>query len=279
MKIERHRDAESFLARAEPWLLAAEPENNLIIGIAYRLLAGAERYEQPVYLASVREGDRVCGAAFRTPPHQLGLTELAPGAAALLVDDIGEVYAELPGVVGPPGPAAEFAGLWVARHGGQTSVRTRLRVHALSTVVWPRKPPAGRLRAARADDADIAAAWSIEFVRETGIANTPREFGSALIAAGRLFFWEDGGVKCMLASTRETPNGACINAVYTPPELRGRGYASAAVAALSQRFLDGGAEFCCLYTDLANPTSNAIYRALGYDPVCDSVEIAFLPAG
>lgn len=279
MKIERHHDAESFLARTEPWLLASEPENNLIIGIAYQLLADTNRYDAPIYLASIRDDDGVCGAAFRTPPYQLGLTDLAPGAAALLVDDLGEIYAELPAVVGPPGAAAEFAGLWVARHGGRTSVQMRLRVHALYSVIPPREPPAGRLRAARADDVDLATAWSTEFVRDTGVRNAPQEFGSSLIAAGRLFFWEDGGQKCMVASTRETPNGACINAVYTPPELRGRGYASAAVAALSQRFLDGGAEFCCLYTDLANPTSNSIYRALGYEPVCDSVEIAFSRAG
>lgn len=83
MQLERHSDAASFLARAESWLLAAEPENNLIIGIAQRLLAGAPGYDPPFYLASIHAGDTVCGAAFRTPPHQLGLTRLAPGAARL----------------------------------------------------------------------------------------------------------------------------------------------------------------------------------------------------
>jgi hypothetical protein len=39
--------------------------------------------------------------------------------------------------------------------------------------------------------------------------------------------------------------------------------------------LDRGKRFCFLYTDLANPTSNAIYMRLGYRPVCDSREIAF----
>jgi predicted GNAT family acetyltransferase len=61
-----------------------------------------------------------------------------------------------------------------------------------------------------------------------------------------------------------------VNAVYTPPELRGQGYATATVAALSHLLLDRGYRFCCLYTDLANPTSNAIYQRIGYRPVTDS---------
>jgi predicted GNAT family acetyltransferase len=50
---------------------------------------------------------------------------------------------------------------------------------------------------------------------------------------------------------------------------RGHGYASALVAALSQAILDSGLQFCTLNTDIANPTSNKIYQAIGYVPVCD----------
>ena len=70
-----------------------------------------------------------------------------------------------------------------------------------------------------------------------------------------------------------TPNGIRIGPVYTPPELRGRGYATALVAELSQTLLDGGRRFCFLYTDLANPTSNAIYERIGYVRVCESAMV------
>ena len=73
----------------------------------------------------------------------------------------------------------------------------------------------------------------------------------------------------MVAKSRPTTHGGCISLVYTPPNLRRRGYASACVAALSQHLLDTGWDFCCLFTDLANPTSNAIYQQIGYRPVCD----------
>jgi predicted GNAT family acetyltransferase len=65
-----------------------------------------------------------------------------------------------------------------------------------------------------------------------------------------------------------------ISGVWTPRELRGHGYASAVVAALSIDRQDAG-EACMLYTDLANPTFNAIYRALGYRRVGEGVTIGF----
>ena len=66
-----------------------------------------------------------------------------------------------------------------------------------------------------------------------------------------------------------------MNAVYTPPEWRGRGYATAAVATLSSELLGEGYAMCVLYTDLANPTSNRIYRRIGYEAVCDSLHLRF----
>jgi predicted GNAT family acetyltransferase len=76
-----------------------------------------------------------------------------------------------------------------------------------------------------------------------------------------------------------TPRGVRINFVYTPPAHRGRGYATSCVAALTRHLLDPGKEFCFLFTDLANPTSNKIYRRLGYRHVCDFRDVRFEPAG
>ena len=73
----------------------------------------------------------------------------------------------------------------------------------------------------------------------------------------------------MAGLERETARGIAISWVYTPAHLRRHGYATACVAALTQRMLDNGKSFCCLYTDLANPTSNSIYQKIGYRPVCD----------
>jgi predicted GNAT family acetyltransferase len=86
---------------------------------------------------------------------------------------------------------------------------------------------------------------------------------------GGLVLWEDGDPVSLAGFGGLTPNGIRIGPVYTPPELRGRGYASALTAELTQRLLDGGRRFCFLFTDLANPTSNSVYQRIGYRAVSD----------
>lgn len=72
-----------------------------------------------------------------------------------------------------------------------------------------------------------------------------------------------------------TPNGIRVGPVFTPPALRGRGYASALVGQMTAMLLNRGLRFCFLFTDLANPTSNNIYQRVGYEPVSDVDEYAF----
>ena len=70
----------------------------------------------------------------------------------------------------------------------------------------------------------------------------------------------------------KTPNGIRVSFVYTPEAMRGRGYATACVAALTQMLIDRGNRYCVLYADLANAASNAIYQRIGYEPLCDAAE-------
>jgi uncharacterized protein len=99
-----------------------------------------------------------------------------------------------------------------------------------------------------------------------------------VLERGHRVLWEhDGAAVAMAGFQGKTPSGVRISWVYTPPQLRGRGYASALVAALSQQLLASGNRWCFLYTDLANPTSNGIYQRLGYQPVCDAAHYTFLP--
>jgi predicted GNAT family acetyltransferase len=111
--------------------------------------------------------------------------------------------------------------------------------------------------------------WTTAFfaaIREPGDA---AGFVTTHLGNDSLFVWDDSGPVSMAAVAGRTRRAARVAFVYTPPDARSRGYASACVAALSQRLLDEGLERCCLYTDLANPTSNAVYRRLGFAPLCD----------
>jgi predicted GNAT family acetyltransferase len=138
------------------------------------------------------------------------------------------------------------------------------------------------------DDRDLVLQWWIAFAEEVlheggpGRENAEAMVEQRLAAPGRGFLlWEDGGDVVSLAGWGgATPNGIRIGPVYTPPDLRGHGYATALTAELSQRLLDGdlfdgGRRFCFLYTDLANPTSNGIYERIGYVRAAESAEIVF----
>jgi uncharacterized protein len=111
--------------------------------------------------------------------------------------------------------------------------------------------------------------------REEVESYTRQRFAAARERVGT-FIWEvDGQPVSMASYGGPTPNSLRIGAVYTPPEYRRRGYASACTAATCDFILSSGRSFATLYTDLANPTSNHIYQAIGFEPVCDAVQYRF----
>lgn len=274
-QIRRFDDPAAFLRHARAWLLLDEAENNLILGLAERLVHTMAGLEPPFYLAAVEEDGAVVGCAFRTPPFKLVLTRLPEAAVAALVEDVASAYAALPAVIGPEAGAHRFAGLWAGRTGAAVREGMRQRLYRLDTLIEPRRLPPGAPRPAMADDLERVAGWIAGFQREAGIRSAEaRSLAEERIAAGAVLLWEDGEPRSMAASVGRTPGGERIGYVYTPPEWRGRGYAAACTAALTRRILDAGRS-CFLYTDLANPTSNAIYQRLGYRPVCDAVDLLF----
>jgi uncharacterized protein len=296
MQIHRHSDVHAFLARAERWLLREERRYGLLLGIAYQVAGGAHRYRTPIYWATVEDdsvaGRRtagegaaatdaardgaIAGCVFRTPPHQVGVTALPAAAVEPLVASLRETYLNLPGVGGPEPTATAFANAWTARFGGQWWIEHRQRLHSLDRVTFPSAPAPGMLRLALPPDAPVARAWMAGFIRDTGVRHLSADTAERLIEERRLHFWVDGEPRCMVGAVRETPNTTGVAAVYTPPPFRNRGYASVAVATLSRQLLDAGRRSCFLYTDLANPVSNAVYARVGYEPVDDVVEIKIL---
>lgn len=227
-------------------------------------------FDDSCYLATVEENGAIVACALRTPPHSALLARADRAALELLVADLLDRYPDLSTVAGPEPAVGLFAELWSKLTEVSASLRTRMRVFEAREVVWPALPR-GVLR--RATDADLTtlAEWDAAFCEEVGLRNPGASAGEQ-IGDGRLYVWEDGQPVSMAAWAGRTGETVRINAVYTPPALRGRGYASACVASLTQRLLDEGLASCCLYTDLANPTSNKIYQAIGYRPVCDAAE-------
>jgi predicted GNAT family acetyltransferase len=218
----------------------------------------------------------------QTPPQNLTLSAPASDEALdLLADGLAREGWTFPGVTAALPEAEAFAARWMEATGIRVRRRMALAIHRLTRVRPPPTVP-GTMRPAIEADRDLLLDWVGAF--ETEAHEDAERARTARVVDGRLsdgpgagfVLWEIEGAAVSLAGfAGPTPNGIRVGPVYTPPEHRRRGYASALVAELSAELLARGRRFCFLFTDLANPTSNHVYARIGYEHVCDSADLAF----
>lgn len=284
MHVQTYPQAAEFAALVQPFLEQDEIANNLILGATLRLQArGRSSRRHPPFLATAADGDRLVAAALMTPPRRLWLAcpDADPIPLRLLAQVLQASKIAVPGVSAPTPVAEEMARQWQRLTGSRYELLMKQRLlvlHAVTPPTWPH----GRFRPARMEDIDLLARWIHAFQsealpHETADFQTAQLIAANLLQAGSLFLWDDKGPVSMAAQARPTRRGSAINLVYTPPEKRGQGYASACVAGLSQHILHNGFEFCTLFTDQTNPTSNHIYQAVGYRPVAEFSDLHFEP--
>jgi predicted GNAT family acetyltransferase len=278
--VRRFQDAHAFLEAAGAFLGAREAEHNLMLGLAGLLTTDPYLFGPSPYFATVQRGGETVGAALRTPPHNLVLSETsAPAAVEALAGDVADAFDELPGVVGPKDVSLRFAELWYRATGQKAERAMANRAFRAETVRAPRAV-SGSMRRAGAADRPLLVDWIAAFQDEAMGGRSHRSADDAVDdylarSEGGLFLWEDGEPVSLAGCGSPTPNGIRIGPVYTPPASRGRGYASALTAELTSLQLSSGRRFCFLFTDLANPTSNRIYERIGYEPVTDIDEYRF----
>lgn len=278
MEVERFDDAGDFRKQADPLLMENEPANNLILGVTGVVREDPDRFDGFMAWVVDDSGQPVAAAA-QTPPNNL---ILAIPRSRRAVDVLARHLGHLPGVVGCAPGVDQF----VAARPEQARRTMAQGIFQLDTVVMP-PPVDGVSRPARPHEVEELAHMRIAFEEEAiGHVDDPelsRRGTEWRIEeqSSRFGLWvhEVGGrLVSMTGHSGATPNGIRIGPVYTPPEYRGHGYASALVATQSQWLLDSGHRFCFLYTDLANPTSNSIYRRIGYRQIAESTEYSFSPS-
>ena len=280
MNLITYQDADAFLREAQGVLEESEAENNLMLGLCLKMVRSSEEIEPAPYFATVKQNDDLLVAAIMTPPHKLIVHSDADArveAFKLLAADLLAKGLPVPGVIGRSTVASTFAKAWEEVTGESTIQGMRQRIYRL-TEVNQSQIPSGSFRAATQDDLTLLAQWILAFHHEA-VPNNPLSDvqGTTIrrIDHNEIFVWEDAGPVSVAARSRPTTNGVSVNLVYTPPEHRGRGYATACVASLSRHLLDSGFSFCTLFANLANPTSNHVYKKIGYRPVCDFAEWRF----
>ena len=282
MDVRIYSSAADFLGDTGDLLRSDEARYGLIYGIARLVNANPHHYgeEDPLF-CSVSDNNCICALAWRTPPYPVGLAWNAADteeAIVPLIEAVHSRWAEIPGVAGHREITDPFADRWCKSFG--TSIKSTMaqRIYRLDSVNNISSIP-GRIRQATLADKDLATEWRRAFMVEVGSPtneNIPERDVTPFIEKGIIYLWEDlEKPVSMVVKDRPTEHGMSITLVYTPPELRRNGYATACVAGVCRDILESGYDFCTLYTDISNPTSNSIYMRIGFKPVCDSVEYSF----
>jgi GNAT superfamily N-acetyltransferase len=268
LQIIELRDPVDAYELAREFLLARPIEHNLLLTI----LQQSREFALGGRFWVVREGTEVVGFALESPVGMGAVLAPMPAdSCRLLAETIAE---PLPRVLGEAGGAAAFAGRWSERRSISVREIEGQRLYAL-TGLKAVANARGSLRPGEPADRDTLVEWFAAFVAEVG--DFPRDVEAAVdlrLERKQFWVWDDGGVVSMASASEPQSGVSRVGPVYTPAARRGCGYATACVEHTS-RVLTGRGLRCVLYTDLANPTSNAIYRRIGYEAAAEILAYKF----
>lgn len=282
--VTRHNDATALLAAAEPFLLQRESHNSLILGVAR-----SQQRETPAEFTPRRRRSLYLTVSGPAGPALVALSSAgrrlllagdgaADGAALeALVAALHAAPGVIPTLFAAENLARRFAGRWTRATGQAASLIERQQLLQLTAVTIPPDCPPGRLRPATVRESDVLGDWLMDFQGITGHHDAGDRHAAGvlidgLLARKDLYVWDAGDNAtprpvCMAARGRATARGVAVSLVYTPPEERGRGYATACIAHLSRLLLESDWQFCTLFTDVTKELARTLYGRIGYQPI------------
>jgi predicted GNAT family acetyltransferase len=267
---------QQYLDETSTFLLRNELVNNLALGIPNALPDKDKEHPDCVFINAC-ENNEIKASSVKTIAKALvAASEAKPEHIRALVDYYRFNKIDLRGVVGESQYAEQFAKFF----GGAVGQTRTLIAHELKTVNTLRLAE-GRLEVAAEHDTELLCQWTRLF--EEDAHTFPKQTDEqilksvkARISGGNIFKWiVKDEIVSIAAIVRKTKNYGIVGLVYTPQKLRGRGYATSTVQKLSEHILQSGFTYCGLFTDKSNPTSNYIYKTIGYTPVSEFSDIEF----
>lgn len=278
MKLTKFDDAAQYYQRVENYLLQHEAANCLILGMSKGLVGGEANSANQPYMVVVEQDRSIIATAIQTPPRNLILAKPSDSQAIkLIAEELATNPQSLPGVIASKAEAKTFVDTWHNLTGQLSKLNVAMRVHQLNQVQRITNA-IGQIRLAKESDRHLLTDWIQAFVKEALKDNEPKSDSQLWfdrnLKKQSLYVWQDRETVSMATYGGTTPNGIRVNGVYTPPDHRGKGYATSCVAGISQKLLNQY-KYCFLLTDLANPASNHIYRKIGYLPMDDISNYSF----
>ena len=266
----------AFADKVEKLLYKNEDIYSLFLGILNQIKDG--RYED-YFLATLENEEEVTAACLMTPPHPLQLIvfQKLPDIEREVAQRLLAAAVEVDAVVGDEAIAHRFAEVWTGKLGGETRVLMHQGLYRADAVNTRLEKSPGTWRVANKKDAPLLEEWILLFEQETGITmSTPAEATrkiDSFIELKEVYVWEvDGEVVSCMKKSRPSKHGITVSFVFTPTKHRRKGYARTLVAEVTEELL-GEYDFVMLYTDLQNPTSNKIYKEIGYEQIAAPVHL------
>lgn len=253
-----------------------ELENNIILGIC-NSFKDKDVQMPDCHFISVFEGNEFKATAVRTLPKVIisGATKNKEDIE-WLANYFTENKINIKGVVGETLYSEAFTDFFKKNKASNR----QLLVHKLEKVN-DLVLAEGEFKIAKHGAVEYLSEWSNQFQHDAHAfpKKTKTEihyFIKSLIANGELFTWvKNGDLVSMAGIVRKTNNIGIVGQVYTPKHLRGKGYAKSCVLKLSEHILKSGYKHCGLFTESSNPTSNKIYKEIGYNVSTQFSDIAF----
>jgi hypothetical protein len=277
MKIIAYKYPQEFLENTLHLLEKNEIENNLIIGMCNGLIQNQKKFDGCVFLNAI-VGNDIKSSSIKTL-HKAIVTSYDDNM--LGVKTLAEYYKEnfprIKGVVGKSTIAFNFSN-WFGKQFVESKV---LIVHKLESIN-PLPLSEGSIVQASMEDVKLIIDWSINFEKDanTSIKSSYNEILTSVvrrIETGNFYkLVLNGEIVSIAAIVRKLTNACIIGVVYTPSYYRGKGYATSCVQRLSEKMLESGYKYCGLFTDKDNPTSNNIYKKIGYVPIEEHSDIEFI---
>lgn len=272
-KLVAERDPTRFYSMLAPFLSERRAENDLFLGVVSALRASSD---QDFYLAYVLNGDSIEGAVAMTRQGKPLLSYPCSQESCYLFAHDMALQFFLVGVKGP-----EQEAKWFSETFTQLTERPGKLLNVLLCYELTDVPPntGVRIEVAEKKDVDLLSRWTKDFFKET----LPYELQEdslfertmEAVEAGQIFVLKDPTPCCMVKVIRTTNYSSRLTYVYTPPEKRGRGYATSLVSEVSRKLLASGDSLIVLYTISTDLITNKMYKRLGFDPVGELHDIGF----
>jgi predicted GNAT family acetyltransferase len=283
MRAVEHFDPRAFEQRAGKWMLIREAENSYMLGHLSGLVQRSRanpgmRFQERFF--TVEDNDTVVAAAILFGNGCLVLTWATDEIAEVLCDHLLNSRCTLTSVFGPGHVSWKLADRWATHTNQRFDFGRSERVYQMTRVEYE-PPVTGRLLCATDEDRPIIRDWVKGFIEEAEFELVSGASADTavdeLIRERALFLWKQPEALAMAAWLSPTPNGGCINFVYTPTAHRGQGYAKAVCSALAAHQLAGGKKYCFIMTDTEDPRTNRLYQSIGARTLCELLRCTIHP--